>query len=69
MSGPIHTKLVAEKEALDGNIQRLGEFTRGEKFGTLEPQDQYDLNEQYDAMIHYSSILQRRIVRAERHGI
>lgn len=59
---PHQERVVKEKEALDGNIERLSAFFGGSIFRSLPPDEQDRLHEQVGYMKQYSDVLDRRIV-------
>ena len=60
---PHQQRVMDEKTALDGNIERLTAFFDGDTFRTLGVADQVDLRVQLEQMTAYSNTLGRRIAR------
>jgi hypothetical protein len=62
---PHQVRVVEEKLALDENIKKLQKFIEGKSdtYLGLPEEEVMDLNNQLQAMTHYSLILQRRINR------
>jgi hypothetical protein len=60
---PHQQRVMDEKTALDGNIERLTAFLDSDTFRTLGAADQVDLRVQLEQMSAYSSTLARRIAR------
>jgi hypothetical protein len=56
-------RVINEKEALDGNIKRLGAFLESDTFTGLPESEQADMRIQLGQMQQYSDTLQRRIDR------
>ena len=56
-------RVVAEKEELDGKIDRLDNFRASPTFGTLAEEDQNLLFKQLGIMRSYSEVLASRIDR------
>ena len=60
---PHQQRVMDEKDALDGNVERLTAFLEGDTFRTLGVADQADLRVQLEQMTAYSNTLGRRIAR------
>ena len=60
---PHQQRVMDEKDALDGNVERLTAFLEGDTFRTLGVADQVDLRVQLEQMTAYSNTLGRRIAR------
>lgn len=58
---PHQQRVVDEKDALDGNVERLITFTKGELFTKLPQEEQDRLMKQLSIMNEYSVILGERI--------
>ncbi|MEA3643336.1 MAG: hypothetical protein VBE63_25870, partial [Lamprobacter sp.] len=56
-------RVIAEKEDLDGKIERLATFMTGETFEALPGAERSDMQLQIGAMQEYSDILANRIGR------
>ena len=60
---PHQQRVMDEKTALDGNIERLTAFIGGDTFRALGVEEQVDLRVQLEQMVAYSNTLARRIAR------
>jgi hypothetical protein len=60
---PHQQRVIDEKAALDGNIERLSAFLEGDIFRTLGITEMVDLRVQLEQMAAYSNTLGRRIAR------
>lgn len=54
---PHQERVIAEKSDLDEKIQKLGEFQAGERWSTVNPDEQERLSRQLGVMQQYSQIL------------
>jgi len=54
-------RVINEKAALDGSIERLGLFIRSDHFGKLPKDEQERMERQHATMVVYSAIFGERI--------
>lgn len=63
LSAPFQRRVVAEKAALDDNLERLGTFLASRAFQSVPELDQQLLTLQHGVMQLYSRVLGQRIAR------
>lgn len=54
--------LEKEKKGLDYNIEKLRSFISSDKFNTLSDKTKTNLQDQFEIMVRYSSVLGKRII-------
>ncbi|AMD85442.1 hypothetical protein SAMN05444369_11016 [Capnocytophaga haemolytica] len=57
----VFTNIFNEKRSLDGKIQKLENFIESNGFKLIDRTQQSLLIAQYEAMLNYSSILEKRL--------
>lgn len=57
----VFTNIFNEKRSLDGKIQKLESFIESDEFKLIHRVQQSLLIAQYEAMLNYSSILEKRL--------
>jgi len=60
---PHQERMVIERDELTAKLIKLSQFSHGEVFQTLEPEDQYLLSAQHRHMCEYLMVLELSIAR------
>lgn len=61
-----YDRLISERKELDGKIEKLETFIKGDVFAGLEKEDRTLLHEQLDSMRQYSYLLGKRFDRLKK---